>query len=558
MKRLPFLRRVSSLNLLSLLLLHLHSAEAGSATWNAAPVNGNWFSAPNWTPATIPQATADTATFGSSTTTNITSAVFNVGSVVFQPGASAYTFTPFNPFNYKMSGPGIINDSGVVQNFLLPAVPQFIGDEEVENLWTFAGTATAGSLTQYTLFGSTEADDKTASGGGMSFIEGATAEAANFIVNAGLGSGDNRGEGGVVLFYDTSTAANATFTLAGGTVSLGFPAFVFFQENSTAANASFTVNGGTVAQGVGGNLVFASTSAVGNATVTCNGGGVAGALGGVATLSTLGSATVIANGGVDAGGRIFFVTTAGGTARLEAFGNGQLDVSGGLTTGSIEGDGSVVLGAHNLSVGANNLSTTFTGVISGSGGSLTKTGKPALTLTGANLYTGGTTVTGGTLNVNNTSGSGTGTGPVEVRAGTLGGNGIIAGDVSIGGDPTKIAMLSPGGAQQATLTIQGALTFLSSTYTCTYQGNSQRVQADQVVANGVNLINQPGFNFPGKTRGALRVGTVLKIINNTAATPIAGRFGNLADGAIIAVAGGNFQANYEGGDGNDLTMTVVP
>ena len=35
-------------------------------------------------------------------------------------------------------------------------------------------------------------------------------------------------------------------------------------------------------------------------------------------------------------------------------------------------------------------------------------------------------------------------------------------------------------------------------------------------------------------------------------------FSNLADGAIVNVNGNNLQASYEGGDGNDLTLTVVP
>jgi len=46
------------------------------------------------------------------------------------------------------------------------------------------------------------------------------------------------------------------------------------------------------------------------------------------------------------------------------------------------------------------------------------------------------------------------------------------------------------------------------------------------------------------------------VISNTSATPIAGTFANLPDGAILTVNGNNFQANYEGGD--DLTLTVVP
>ena len=39
---------------------------------------------------------------------------------------------------------------------------------------------------------------------------------------------------------------------------------------------------------------------------------------------------------------------------------------------------------------------------------------------------------------------------------------------------------------------------------------------------------------------------------------IAGSFGNLSDGGILTVGSNTLQANYEGGDGNDLTLTVVP
>ena len=49
------------------------------------------------------------------------------------------------------------------------------------------------------------------------------------------------------------------------------------------------------------------------------------------------------------------------------------------------------LGVNNLTVGSNNLSTTFSGVIQ-DGGSLTKVGRGTLILTNANTYTGGTTI----------------------------------------------------------------------------------------------------------------------------------------------------------------------
>ena len=52
--------------------------------------------------------------------------------------------------------------------------------------------------------------------------------------------------------------------------------------------------------------------------------------------------------------------------------------------------------------------------------------------------------------------------------------------------------------------------------------------------------------------------TAFTVINNTAATPIAGTFHNLPEDKILNVNGSNLQASYTGGDGNDLTLTVVP
>ena len=54
-----------------LLLLTATSVFAGSATWNLNPANGEWETATNWTPATIPNGPNDTATFRISNTTDI-------------------------------------------------------------------------------------------------------------------------------------------------------------------------------------------------------------------------------------------------------------------------------------------------------------------------------------------------------------------------------------------------------------------------------------------------------------------------------------------------------
>jgi hypothetical protein len=61
----------------------------------------------------------------------------------------------------------------------------------------------------------------------------------------------------------------------------------------------------------------------------------------------------------------------------------------------------------------------------------------------------------------------------------------------------------------------------------------------------------------GQTQGALRQGLVLTLISNTSVNPISGTFSNLPDSGIVTINGNNFQASYEGGDGNDLTLTVV-
>jgi autotransporter-associated beta strand protein len=100
-------------------------------------------------------------------------------------------------------------------------------------------------------------------------------------------------------------------------------------------------------------------------------------------------------------------------------------------------------------------SATHSGVISedASPRSLTKTGDGTLTLTAANTYTGGTTVLYGTLLVNNTTGSGTGTGDVTVNTGaTLGGDGMIGGNVTVNTGGTLAPGNSPG-----TLTVGGDL-----------------------------------------------------------------------------------------------------
>ena len=192
-------------------------------------------------------------------------------------------------------------------------------------------------------------------------------------------------------------------------------------------------------------------------------------------------------------------------------------------------------------------------------GSIMKLGTGTLTLSGASTYTGGTSITGGTLMVANTTGSATGTGAVMVKTGTLAGSGIISGAVTVGTGSGAGAFLAPaaGTTIQTRLTTQSALTLNSdATYTYSFKADSKHARTDMVIANGAT-INGATLALNATTQGRMKRGLVLNVISNTSANPITGTFNNLADGAIITVGSNIFQANYEGGDGNDLTLTVV-
>jgi autotransporter-associated beta strand protein len=115
-----------------------------------------------------------------------------------------------------------------------------------------------------------------------------------------------------------------------------------------------------------------------------------------------------------------------------------------------------LLGPGGGTINTNTHDFAIAGVISGS--SLTKSNTGTLTLMNADTYTGGTTVTGGTLLVNNSSGSGTGTGTVTLNTGTvLGGTGTIASDVSNSGNVDAGSFLS-GVPQVGTLHVGGNYT----------------------------------------------------------------------------------------------------
>jgi len=177
-------------------------------------------------------------------------------------------------------------------------------------------------------------------------------------------------------------------------------------------------------------------------------------------------------------------TTIGANVTLEVdavsgySANSDYTVNGGMesynniasvTIGALNGSGTIYNTGDNanttpFTVGANGHSGTFSGVIAnGAWGShvtvLVKSGAGTQTLTGANTYSGGTTINAGTLLVNNTSGSGTGSSFVVVTNAntTLGGSGTMSGAVTMNAG----TILSPGtnSTTGLTLTCNGGVTF---------------------------------------------------------------------------------------------------
>jgi autotransporter-associated beta strand protein len=561
----------------ALLFLAQRQSVAGSATWATNPTSGDWDTAANWRPNTVPNGTSDVATFGTSNVTDVVNShvIVNLDSLVFNSSASQYTITATD--NIAFYGTGIINGSALMQSFVAGA-------------FLFNNSSTAGDMVNFTTVGGVFFFNNASSAGSATFNVTNGQFQAHMIFNDDSTAGDatiNASASADIEFLDSSTGGNATLNLSSAAFALfpgsgnaehmtgnsiggnqEFQSQIDFEGFSSAGEGTFTTVGGSTSGEQGAFILFDNTATADNATFVINGAMGAGLTGTFLFFSdntTAANANITANGGVGGseGGVISFRDQSkGGKASVTLNGNAELDISPhnatGVTIGSLSGTGSVLLGARVLTIGSNNQSTTFSGLIQ-DGGGVTKSGTGTLTLTGSNLYTGNTTVTGGMLQVSNRRGSGTGTGSVNVQAGTLAGKGIISGAVAIGTGSGSGAFLAPaaGTNVQATLTTQSALTFnADGTYTCTFKAKHNRARNDQVISNGITINNGATIALIGQTVGRLTTGLTLTLISNTSTNPISGTFGNLPDGGIVTINRNNFQASYEGGDGNDLTLTV--
>jgi autotransporter-associated beta strand protein len=159
-----------------------------------------------------------------------------------------------------------------------------------------------------------------------------------------------------------------------------------------------------------------------------------------------------------------------------------LDLSGSTqTAASLSGAGFVTNSAAVPAALAINSSTNtiFSGQIADAGGgngiSIVKTGAATETFSGANNYSGSTTISNGMLLVNGTLGSS----PVTVAGGVLGGNGVLGGALVVQSGGT----LSPG-AGIGKLAVSGSAT-LQSGSTMFLEVSKSPLTNDQLLVSGM-------------------------------------------------------------------------
>ena len=442
---------------------------------------------------------AGAATIGSLNSTG----VFNMGTKALTLGGLNQTDTLAGTIN----NPGVLTKNGT-------------GTLNLSANYLSAITASSGTLN----INNAQTANLTVAGGAIANYLGASSATTGMVTN-----------NGILNFNDTSAASNATIANTGtlsisglsdssstigslnttGTFNMANKALILGGLNQTDTLAGTVNNAGTLTKnGMGvlnlnvnylpditinggalninnaqtANLNVASSATV-NYTGTAN--ATTGMLNNSGTLSfkdnsTAGSSTIITNDTTNfldssTGGTTRLITNLGGLVDISGINGGSTEV-GSIEVGSIEGAGNYYLGSRSLITGSNNLDTTVSGVIYNVNGFLTKTGTGTLTLTNANIYTGGTTVAQGKLVVNGSIDS-----PVMVQvAGTLGGNGVV------NGNATNLGNITPGTtASIGNLTINGDYVGTNGNLAIRLNGTNN----DKLIINNnpSNLVNGTTF-----------------------------------------------------------------
>ncbi|WDA40192.1 autotransporter-associated beta strand repeat-containing protein [Erythrobacter sp. BLCC-B19] len=230
-----------------------------------------------------------------------------------------------------------------------------------------------------------------------------------------------RGEGGLSngrTAISMAPGAEAAVTLAAAPEEAPFATMATMLSGAVIAgnvvNNATLINNGTILGQVQNNAGASASNHGVIAGAVFNSGTLVstGTLGGGLDNSGTASLEGVVDGTVINRGSIVLTGTTTGIDIFDQTAAGILDLAGFDTTlGVINGAGSIALGDATLSTGTNGVASTFSGVISGTG-NLVKTGTGRLVLTGTNTYSGGTTISGGVLQLGDGGAGGSIIGPV--------------------------------------------------------------------------------------------------------------------------------------------------
>ncbi|MEO6752572.1 MAG: autotransporter-associated beta strand repeat-containing protein [Chthoniobacteraceae bacterium] len=321
-----------------------------------------------------------------------------------------------------------------------------------------------------------------------------------------LGAGTlTTGAGGGANPANPSTTFSGAITGVGGNLTKEGTGTLTLAGAAPASNTYSgltTVNAGQLdlnktggALAVGGNLTIGNGAGVGaNSDV----------------VRLLGSNQILATS---------LVLINGTSGRLDLNGNSQT-VGSVADTGVVTPNGSSInLGSGTLTTGAGgganpaDPSTTFSGVVSGTNGNLTKAGNGIFTLSGTNTYTGATNVTGGTLRAGSTQAFGLNSAVNISNASTL----DLAGNSNSIGSLAGLNGFVRSSAGPATLTTGGLGT--STAFAGVLQDN---VGPLSLVKNGIGVQTLSGANtYTGTTTvngGSLLAGSTSAFGVNSAVT----------------------------------------
>ena len=406
----PFTRHSLALFLLTAAIVLVRpAAHAASGSWNAT-ASGNWSTAGNWNPAVVPGTAAGdvvslTNNLAVAQTVTIDTTSRTVGTLLIgDPFTSFFAFTLAASGGASLTFNNSGNTAGLVQTN------------------TTASDTISAPLTLADNLGVTNTSTLT--------ISGVISGAGKGISKSGAGtlslSGANTFSGGVNLNVGKIILANAaslgaaasTLAVAGGTtLDSSVANLVIANKNPVSMNGDFTFTGTQNLNLGSGAISLGSTAGSRTITVSANtltlGGNIANgvattlAKAGPGTLNLSGTNTYSGGATVSAGPLCFLNTAAkpgSGTTTVAAGATLGLGVSG---TGAFSPTDVAALFANTLAnvamnatacVGIDTSAGNFTYSTSAAGTrGLTKLGANTLTLSGANTYTGVTTINAGVL-----------------------------------------------------------------------------------------------------------------------------------------------------------------